>query len=187
MSSRRVGGRSAIVRSSVFAAASELVMAKGPLAVTMPEIAQRAGVAATSLYRRWGDVSSLLLDMAVDRLTRKWPLPDEGSIKADLTCWARRIVAGVNTADEPTFLRTLLAAWSVPPERQMEALAPRIEQIEAMLERSRVRGEKAPPLEDVIDHLLAPLYMRALLGLNVDDVLAERLTTRLLAIDGAGA
>ena len=169
-----------MVRARVLAAASELVLAHGPHNVKIPEIAQRAGVAATSVYRRWGDVSTLLLDMAVERLTRHRPLPDEGTLGGDLKTWGRSIALGVNAAEEPTFLRILFAAWDVAPERRLSLLAPRIEQISAMLERGRARGEKTPTLEAVIDHLLAPLYMRALLGVDVDDTLADRLVGLLL-------
>jgi AcrR family transcriptional regulator len=180
MSSTRSGGRSAIVRAKVLAAASDLVATKGPQNVTMPEIAQRAGVAATSLYRRWGDVGSLLLDMAVERLAQKFPLPDEGSIEGDLKCWSERIALGLNSTGEPIFFRVLLAASDVAPEKRMRALAPRLEQLQNMLQRSRARGERTPSVDDVVDHLLAPLYMRALLGLPVDKTLAEQLVERLL-------
>lgn len=180
MSSPRPGGRSAIVRAKVLAAASELVMEKGAHNVTMPDIAQRARVAATSVYRRWEDVGSLLLDMAADRLADKSPLPDEGSLDADLKRWAGRIADGINSADEPTFLRVLFATSDTTAEKRGAALAPRVAEIEAMLERGRARGEKPPSVNDVIDHLLAPLYLRALIGLRVDRPFAEGLVDRLL-------
>jgi hypothetical protein len=37
----------------------------------------------------------------------------------------------------------------------------RLDQIATMLEHARERGERPPALADVMDHLLAPLYMRA--------------------------
>lgn len=180
MSSIRTGGRSAIIRAKVLAAASELVASNGLQNVTMPEIAQRAGVAATSLYRRWGDIGSLLLDMATERLSQKFPMPEEGSIKEDLKYWCGRIAAGLNSSDEPDFLRVLFATWDLTPEKRKKALAPRIEQIETMLQRGRARGEMTPSLEEVLDHLLAPLYIRALLGIVVDESLAEELVERLM-------
>jgi AcrR family transcriptional regulator len=147
----------------------------------MPEIAQRAGVAATSLYRRWGDVGSLLLDMALERLAQKWPLPDEGSIKADLKCWSERIALGLTSTEEPIFFRVLLASSHVAPEKRISALAPRLEQLQNMLQRGRARGERTPSVDDVVNHLLAPLYIRALVGLPVDKTLAEQLVERLLS------
>jgi AcrR family transcriptional regulator len=95
MSSTRTGECSAVVRVRVFAAASALVTKKGPHNVTLPDIAQQAGVAASSLYHRWGDVGTLLLEVAAERLMQKFPLPDEGSTE--------RIVLGVNSPNEPIF------------------------------------------------------------------------------------
>jgi AcrR family transcriptional regulator len=164
----------------VLAAASDLVATKGLPNVTMPEIAQRAGVAATSLYRRWGDVGSLLLDMAVERLSHKWPLPDEGTIEEDLKCWSERIALGLKSNKEANFFRVLLATSDVAPEKRIGALAPRLEQLQNMLQRSRARGERTPSVDDVVDHLLAPLYMRALLGLSLDKTFAAQLVERLL-------
>ena len=180
MSSTRTGGRSAIVRTKVLNAASELATTKGLQNVSMPEIAQRAGVAVTSLYRRWGDVGSLLLDVAVERLAHKWPLPDEGSIENDLKCWGERIALGLNSPEEPTFFRILLATSDVAPEKRIGALAPRLEQIQAMLQRGSARGETTPSVDDVVNHLLAPLYMRALIGFPVDMAFADQLVDRLL-------
>lgn len=180
MSSTRSGGRSAAVRAKVLAAANDLVAAKGLHGVTMPEIAQRSGVAATSLYRRWGDIGSLLLDMAIERLAQKWPLPDEGTIEGDLKFWSRRIAVGLNAAGEATFFRVLLATWKAAPDNREDIFTSRREQLEAMLQRGRARGERTPLIEDVIDHLLAPLYMRALLGLPVNEAFADKLVRRLL-------
>src|SRR5262245_8153273 len=109
MSTARPGGRSARVRAAVLAAASELLLEKGPHGVTMPEVAQRAGVAVTSLYRRWGDVASLLMDVSVERLTTERPLPDTGSIAGDLRTWAKSIAAGLRTDEGSVFFRVLVA------------------------------------------------------------------------------
>ena len=56
----------------------------------------------------------------------------------------------------------------------------RIEQIDAMLDRARARGEKTPHVFEVTDHLLAPIYMRVLFGFPADEKTAEGLVTYLL-------
>lgn len=180
MSIRRAGGRSAIVRAKVIDAASDLILEEGLGGVTIPMVAQRAGVAVTSLYRRWGDINALLLDVAVHRLSTSWPLVDEGSIERDLKSWAARIAAGLRAREDVSFLRTLLMTWNVAPEIRAQVLQARAEEIEAMLQRGRDRGERCPSLDDIIDHLLAPLYVRSLLCLPLDEALAEGLVKRLL-------
>lgn len=180
MSSRRPGGRTAIVKEKVFSAANTLALELGLHNVTMPEIAKLAGVAPTSLYRRWGDVGSLLLEMAVERLTETFPLPDEGTVTADLTLWARRIVVGLNANAEVNFLRVLLATTDMSSETRKLALEPRLEQLRVMFARAKARGETTPEIEDVIDHLIAPLYMRSVLGMPLSEGYADDLVRRLL-------
>jgi len=89
----RPGGRSARNKAAVFEAAATLLAERGYEAVTMTDIAQRAGMAATSLYRRWGDVRALIMEVAVEKLMRERPLPDTGSLRGDLLAWARPIAA----------------------------------------------------------------------------------------------
>jgi Tetracyclin repressor-like, C-terminal domain len=56
----------------------------------------------------------------------------------------------------------------------------RLDQIATMLGRDRARGERPPELADVMDYLLAPLYMRALFGTPASEAFAEKLVERLL-------
>lgn len=180
MSSTRPGGRSAIVKTKVFDAAKTLAIQRGLHNVTMPEVAKLSGIAPTSLYRRWGDVGSLLMEMAAERLSEIFPLPDEGSVEADLTLWARRIVGGLIADADVNFLRVLLATTGMSPETRKLALASRLEQLQSMLARAKARGEAAPGADDVIDHLIAPLYMRSILGMPLNEGYADGLVRRLL-------
>jgi len=178
----RPGGRSARTKAAVFEAASALVAERGHEAISMTDIAQRAGVAATSLYRRWGDVRGLLMEVAVERLMEDWPLPDTGSLREDLRTWARRIATSLGGPDGSPFLKAFIA--TVPPpgadgSARVGAILRRVEQINTMLERARARGEAAPMVFEVLDHLLAPLYVRTLFGMRVDAAFAESLADRL--------
>ena len=89
--STRPGGRSARVRAAVHRAAEELLAEGGPDAATVPAVAARAGVHATTIYRRWGSAAGLLSAVAVGRLTGGGELvtPDTGTLRGDLTGWAR--------------------------------------------------------------------------------------------------
>jgi len=180
----RPGGRSARTKAAVFEAAAALVAEQGCEAIAMTDIAARAGVAATSLYRRWGDVRTLLLEVAEARLTAEAALPDTGSLRSDLRAWARRIAAGLRAPGGSPFFRAMIATRP-PPGRddlqQVAAFGPRAQQIATMLDRAAARGEAVPPLMDVIDHLLAPLYMRALFGGPISAAIAHDLADRLLA------
>ena len=60
------------------------------------------------------------------------------------------------------------------------ALKRRGEQMALMLERARQRGEKPPDVAEVMDHVLAPLYMRVLFGMPINKAVADRLIERLI-------
>lgn len=183
MKKRRPGGRTARNQAAVFEAASALLAQKEPDSLTMTEIAERAGVAATSLYRRWGEVGVLLLEVAADQLNREHPLPDTGTLDGDLRIWAQRIAAGLRSKRGSALFKVIVASASRGGVRDMaraRAMEPRIKQIEVMLNRARERGEQAPSVSEVLDHLLAPFYFRALFGAPGDGVFAAGLVDDLL-------
>ena len=179
----RPGGRSARTRSAAFDAVAALMAQRGHDGFTMSEVAERAGVAATSLYRRWGDVRVLVMEAAVEQVMREHPLPDTGSLREDLSLWGRSIAASLRDPQGSSFFRAFVAT-AMPPgpdgTARTGAIMRRVEQIAIMLERGRARGETAPYPAEVLDHLLAPLYMRALFGAPADDAFAEQLVDRLM-------
>jgi hypothetical protein len=112
-----------------------------------------------------------------------WPLPDTGSVRGDLTNWGRSVAAGLGSPEGSPFFRAVVAtapAAGGEGSARFSAMGRRIEQIDTMLGRGRARGETVPSVADVLDHLLAPLYMRALFGAPVSEAFAEQLVDRLL-------
>jgi AcrR family transcriptional regulator len=179
----RPGGRSARNKAAVFEAAATLLAERGYEAVTMTDIAQRAGMAATSLYRRWGDVRALIMEVAVEKLMRERPLPDTGSLRGDLLAWARPIAVSLASREGSSFFRAVIATTTPAGADGLlrhAAMKRRREQMEMMLERARQRGEKPPDVDELLDHVLAPLYMRALFGRPLSKAVADRLVDRLL-------
>ena len=179
----RPGGRTARTKSSVFEAVTALLTERGYGALNMTDIAERAGVAATSLYRRWGDARVLILEVAVERLVQEHPLPDTGGLTQDLRIWARTIAASLASPEGSAFFQAFIAsALPSGPDSaaRRAALKPRVVQIETMLDRARARGEPAPSVEDVVDMLLALLYTRTLFGMPMGEAFADQLVERLL-------
>jgi len=180
----RPGGRTARTKEAVFEAVASLVSERGHAAFSMTDIADRAGVAVTSLYRRWGDVRALTMEVATEQLMREKPLPDTGTLAGDLRRWARSIAAGLKSKEGSSFFQALIATATpagegLPPTAAMQR---RLDQIAAMLGRAGERGERPPKLADVMDHLLAPLYVRALFGTPASEAFAEKLVGRLLSM-----
>ena len=73
----RPGGRSARVQESIHSAVRALLEEQDRASVTVPQIAARAGVTPSTIYRRWGDLSVLLADVALARMrpTANRPTP----------------------------------------------------------------------------------------------------------------
>jgi AcrR family transcriptional regulator len=169
---RRPGGRTARSTNAVYAAVETLLSERQPGEITMPMVAERSSMAATSLYRRWGDVRTLLLEASVAHLVLEHPLQDTGSLHGDLSAWARGVARSLADPQSAMFLRIQLGFGAAGPE-SLRAMAPRLLQIEEVLARGRRRGEIAPQLLQVTDHLLGPLYTRALFGAPASEAAAE--------------
>jgi AcrR family transcriptional regulator len=159
---RRTGGRSARVRADVEEAVRALLQRKAESDITIADIAERSGVHAASIYRRWGNLEALLLDMTVARLSRDSPMPDTGTLEGDLFTWAQRIVASVSGPDGPMLLR---AAMRASPQERMLLLQRGFE-IQEMLDRSAARQEAKLHFTDVVDGVIAPIYVRQMFGIG---------------------
>jgi len=70
------------VDEAIFAATLELLAENGYAQLTIERIATRAGVGKASLYRRWPDKVSVVLE-AVSRNPERPSAPDTGSLRGD--------------------------------------------------------------------------------------------------------
>ncbi len=160
---RRPGGRSARVVAAVHAAVNELVADGNPGDITVSEIAERAGVNPTSIYRRWGTLEALVLDVEEARVEVKSPIPNTGTLRGDLLAYARQVAREITRPGGMAFLRAVLAVRQ-SNDGSLGPLRKRAAQLQTMLDRATDRGESAPPLNDVLDCILAPIYSRAIFG-----------------------
>ena len=62
----RPGGRSARVQASVHQAVRDLLATSDRDGITVPAIAERAGVTPSTIYRRWGGLPELMADVAAE-------------------------------------------------------------------------------------------------------------------------
>src|SRR3954470_21599222 len=106
---RRPGGRSARVRGAVHQAVTDLVAERGYGNFTVGEVAARAGVADSSVYRRWGSLETLLTDVALTRLNAQSPMPDTGSLDGDLRTYAAQVAREITGPDGPAVLHLAVA------------------------------------------------------------------------------
>ena len=167
--------------ASIYDAVGALV-GEGAERITFPVIAERAGVTPTTLYRRWDDVDALLEEVAVAALTREGEAaPDTGSLEGDLTEWALTIARDISRPERIRYLRAMVSARD-----EVVASCPvtdrRHDQARDVVRRAEARGETAPSVDQVLDHVMAPLYHHVVFGLTVDDAYARRLVHDVLTM-----
>jgi AcrR family transcriptional regulator len=152
--------RSDQVDQAILRAASELLSERGLDAMTIEDVAARAGVGKASIYRRWPTKGTLALDaFLVDFLSRQPPV-DNGALEDDLrealTLWSAAVVgtptgrALVGLVAEAQHDHNLARGWS---ER---VVAPVREQHRKMVDRAIERGEI--PAESDVDVIMDLLY-----------------------------
>jgi AcrR family transcriptional regulator len=147
------------VRAAVHRSVGELLAESGPEALTIPAVAARAGVHATTVYRRWGTLAELLADIASSRFSGDIVVPDTGTLREDLRRWLTDVATDLNDPDVLALMRATVGAAGAPG--CSACIVDRHAQLRAMLEQASARGEPAPDVESAADALLGPLYYRA--------------------------
>ena len=93
--SRRGRPRDAEAGERLLAAATDALVRHGYAGLSVDEVAERAGVAKTTLYRRWPTKDHLCVAV-VARLQAADDITDTGDIRRDLTDYLEKIAGGLN-------------------------------------------------------------------------------------------
>lgn len=187
---RRPGGRSARVRRSVLDATLELLLEMGAEPLSIGEVAARAGVNETSIYRRWGTREKLVIDALLSHSAHELPIPDTGSLRDDLASLASVLIQYVSTPLGLAQDRSLATASEDPfvAETRVEFWQRRLEAAGIVVTRAIERGE-VPVTTDprlVVEMLVAPIHFRTLLTHQpLDDSLPRRIAD--IIVDGINA
>jgi AcrR family transcriptional regulator len=189
----RPPGRGPRLRAAVLAATLEELTAGGFAALTIDNVARRAGVHKTSIYRNWKDRASLVADALTENVAGGVPIPDTGSIETDLREYARALIGWLTSPLGRAVLAATVsdAARSQPEIAMIEQrfYADRLRRAEVMVGRAVHRGE-IPPTTDapaMIKTVLAPIYLRLLITAEpIDDASADQAARVALAAARAG-
>src|SRR5260370_23554134 len=92
---RRGRPRDSAVDRRVLSAAWDLLNARGYAGLNVDEVAERAAVAKTTLYRRWPTKDHLAVAVA-GQMLGEVPIPDTGDLRRDLTEFAAALAASLN-------------------------------------------------------------------------------------------
>jgi AcrR family transcriptional regulator len=113
-------------------------------------VAKEAGVARATVYLRWPERDSLILD-ALRRTDRRIRVPDTGTLQGDLRALAHDWAAVFNDPRLSSVFAHLEAEGGLFPEIVKEyktkAALPANRTVERVLRRARQRGELRPDVE----------------------------------------
>ncbi|MEV3927946.1 MULTISPECIES: TetR/AcrR family transcriptional regulator [unclassified Streptomyces] len=192
--------RSAEADAAILEATRASLVDLGWSKLTMGDVATRAGVAKTTLYRRWAGKNELVVD-AVAVLFDELELPDLGSLAADVEAVVLQFAALLERPETKTALMAVVAEST-----RDEALRDRIRnsivarQKRLVLQgRERAEGRGELPVEQdpavaartvdlIFDVIAGAVVHRALVSAEpVDADWAQRFTLLLLSGLGAAA
>ena len=165
----RLGGRSARVRAAVLAATLELLAEGSYEAVEVPEIARRAGVHPTTVYRRWGTKARLVGEALLERSRPLSRTPDTGSLRGDLE---QLLLEGAGLARTPAVraLFEVLLAESTDPSTEVADARDRfwaahLEEARGIVERAVVRSELRSGTDPaaLVELVIGPALLRLVL------------------------
>lgn len=174
----RPGGRTARVRAAVLEAAGDLLAEHGFARLDLAEVAARAEVGKTTVYRRWRTPTGLIADLLVDMAETSVSRADTGSLLGDLTANARLIAKTLTDPRQGRLFQAVIAAATCD-ESTAAALHRfydiRLTEWSPCITDAIDRGE-APPGTDpraVLTAVAGPLYYRLLAsGDPIDDFAA---------------
>jgi AcrR family transcriptional regulator len=168
--------------------AAEL-MEHGYAGASMERVAARAGIAKTTVYRRWGGLNGLLADLMAGYAAQEIAVPDEGDLGSDLRALAAAVVAALSDpAIGAAFASIVAAAVQDPAAREVlaEFITARAGTMGAIVHRAVLRGEipAATDAAEVIQTVTAQLYYRLFIA---GEPLSPAVADRAAAIAAAAA
>jgi AcrR family transcriptional regulator len=158
--------RSETTRRAILNAALDELREHGYAALTVEGIAARAGAGKQTIYRWWPSKADVVLDAMLDMAAAKIPVPDEGSLPADLRAF---LSATFRQRDQRPILVGLMAHALLDPTFAMafrdRFLFGRRAVLREILVRAVTRGEIAEDtdLELIIDVVYGVLWYRLML------------------------
>lgn len=145
---------------------AELIIERGASNLSIEEVAARSGVAKTTIYRRWPERASLIID-AVRATFEHVGIPDTGSLRGDLEAFFGGMIRADLSGAAGKLMPCIIDAASRDPE--IETLLERIgverqQPILAIVARAQARGELPPGLDPTIvfGTIVGPIVFRKL-------------------------
>lgn len=189
----RTGGRSDRVVRAVLRAALDELSRSGFSALRIEEVAARAGVNKTTVYRRWPSKVELVAAAIQSTAGYRESVPDTGSLRGDLLELVKRMLATAHAPEGIAIVRLMNAGVGSDPEIERLLLSLRKAAAARRLQvitRAQARGELSRDIDGplLLDAVFAPVILRITrYGEDVDMATATALVDLVLAgVAGAG-
>jgi AcrR family transcriptional regulator len=168
-------------------AARELLAESGFGSLTVEGVATRAGVAKTTIYRRYRSRTDLALAVLIEGVSDVNSQPYVQDTTTELVLLVNRTIHLMSTTLWGRVMKGLVSEVAADPELAQvyreQVVSKRVADIRLLVERGIARGELRPGLdpEMVTDLLLGPIYYRLFLsGSPLDEDFGKRLVATLL-------
>ena len=161
--------RCPVTHQSILDAANNLLEQIGFAAMSIEGIAAKAGVGKATIYRRWPNNASVVMDAFLAATAREIPFPNTSSPREDIRRQMRSVVKMLNSP-RGRIIVTLIGAGQSDAELadafRTRFVAIRRAEAKQVLQRAIDSGElsRTTDLEFALDSLYGPLYYRRLLG-----------------------
>src|SRR3954451_18969367 len=169
----------------VLTAALELLARDGDAGLTLNVLAARAGLAKTTVLRRWGSKAAVAA-AAIERLAlHSVELPESGTLRGDLTSLQQKAVA-VFTDGEGSFVPRLIRESGHHPEiAEFLRTVTHTRRLAShrILGRAIARHELHPDVDQdvIIDLLIGPIWTRLLITRDpITDGLVEEIVDAVI-------
>jgi AcrR family transcriptional regulator len=185
----RRGGRprSTECETTILQATRELLVEAGVRGLTIEKVAARAGVAKTTIYRRWRDKDELALAVVLDMVEQVVLLPELGNTRDELLAFVNAAVEVLGSTLMGRVMQGLVSELATDPELAQAfrdgAVSVRGAEVERLVQRGIARGDLRPDTDAGSAHelLLGPVYYRLLLtGQPLDRAFATRTVDAVL-------
>lgn len=164
---KRPGGRTAETTAKVNAAVIDLLSQEGVETCTIPNVAAKAGVERSTLYRRYPDRWAMIIDAITEKAEDQVTSSDQGSFKLDLAAVLRKLAALLETPlGVPLMTIAALVKGGAAPGHGDRFWTARVEQLKPMFESAVTCGELRPDVdvEEAFALAAGPVYFRTFIS-----------------------
>lgn len=171
----------------ILTAARELLADGGVHDLTVEGVAERAGVAKTTVYRRYRSKVEIALAVLIDMVRDMAAIPESGDAHAELVVFLTRAADILRSTLMGRVMQGLVSDLATDPELAQafreHVVSLRIAELRRIVERGIARGQLRPETDAVLlnDLLFGPVYYRLFLsGGSLDSAFAERVVSIVL-------